>query len=68
MGRLHEAIEGLNPNHREILLLREVDGLSYDEIALALEINKGTVMSRLFHARKQVQKKLGPYLDGDISV
>ena len=44
--------------HRAVLVLREVQGLSYDEIADALEIKKGTVMSRLFHARKAMQAQM----------
>lgn len=49
------AIERLPEAARETLLLREVEGLSYAEIATALEIPKGTVMSRLHYARKQLQ-------------
>jgi len=43
---------------RATLLLREVEGLSYAEIAEALAIPKGTVMSRLYYARRQVQARL----------
>ena len=50
------ALETLSPNHRAILLLREVEGLSYEEIARVLHIPKGTVMSRLFHARANLQR------------
>jgi len=63
--QIHEALAELSESHREILLLREVEGLSYEEIAAALEIPKGTVMSRLFHARKNMQKALAPYVAGD---
>ena len=44
--------------HRAVLLLRELEGLSYEEIATTLRIKKGTVMSRLFHARKSMQARL----------
>jgi len=56
--RVAHAIDELPEEARETLLLREVDGLSYGEIAEALEIPKGTVMSRLHYARKRVQKML----------
>ena len=55
---LAEAMDRLSEASREILLLREVDGLSYAEIAQVLEIPKGTVMSRLFHARRQLRERL----------
>jgi RNA polymerase sigma-70 factor (ECF subfamily) len=56
--RMAAAIEELPDAARRTLLLREVDGLSYEEIALALEIPKGTVMSRLHYARRRMQKAL----------
>jgi len=49
--------------HRAILLLREVEGMSYEDLARTLDIPKGTVMSRLFHARIKVQKILSEYLE-----
>lgn len=55
---LAEAIESLPPDARRTLVMREIDGLSYAEIAAALEIPKGTVMSRLHYARKRVQEAL----------
>jgi RNA polymerase sigma-70 factor (ECF subfamily) len=58
LEHLARAVEKLPPAARETLLLREVEGLSYAEIAAALDIPKGTVMSRLHYARKQVQKWL----------
>jgi RNA polymerase sigma-70 factor (ECF subfamily) len=56
------ALSRLTPNHRAILLLREVEGLSYEDLAQVLGISKGTVMSRLFHARQNMQKMLRPVL------
>ena len=47
--------------------MREVEGLSYEDLARVLDIPKGTVMSRLFHARAKVQKILSEYLDLDES-
>src|SRR3954462_15778412 len=64
-AKLDEALAGLSENHRAILLLREVDGLSYEELAKVLDIRKGTVMSRLFHARLKMQNKLREYLGED---
>ena len=64
-GKLEEALASLSPNHRAILLLRELDGLSYEELSKALGIRKGTVMSRLFHARLKMQKKLREYLGSE---
>lgn len=52
------ALEKLSEQHRAVLLLREVDGLSYKEISDVMECPEGTVMSRLFHARKQMQELL----------
>jgi RNA polymerase sigma-70 factor (ECF subfamily) len=58
LAHLAAAVEQLPEAARETLLLREVEGLSYAEIAKALGIPKGTVMSRLHYARRQMQKLL----------
>lgn len=55
---LETALHSLSNEDREIVTLKYLDGLSYDEIAEYLEIPRGTVMSRLFYARKQLQAKL----------
>lgn len=60
--RLRAAVADLTPEHRAVILLREVEGLSYEEIAEALDCPKGTVMSRLHYARRQLQSKLGGLL------
>ncbi|MGC6416263.1 MAG: sigma-70 family RNA polymerase sigma factor [Bradymonadia bacterium] len=60
---LKDALAKLSENHRQILLLREVEGMSYEDIAEAMDCHLGTVMSRLHHARKNLQKTLKPYLD-----
>jgi RNA polymerase sigma-70 factor (ECF subfamily) len=57
-GRMQAALDRLPEIHRTILVLREVEGLSYEELAERLGIQKGTVMSRLFHARKKMQAAL----------
>jgi len=60
-GRMQAALDGLPEIHRTILVLREVEGLSYEDLAERLGIQKGTVMSRLFHARKKMQAALADY-------
>jgi RNA polymerase sigma-70 factor (ECF subfamily) len=60
-GKIQEALATLPEKHRTILVLREVEGLSYEELAERLGIHKGTVMSRLFHARKKMQAALRRY-------
>jgi RNA polymerase sigma-70 factor (ECF subfamily) len=63
--QISKALDKLSPDHRAILLMREVEGLSYEEMAQVLGINKGTVMSRLFHARRNLRKLLIDYLAGE---
>lgn len=55
---LEKALLSLSDEEREIVTLKYLDGFSYDELSEYLEIPKGTVMSRLFHARKKLQTKL----------
>lgn len=57
-GLMQGAIDALPEDARRTFLLREVDGLSYAEIAAALEIPKGTVMSRLHYARRRLRAAL----------
>jgi RNA polymerase sigma-70 factor (ECF subfamily) len=57
--QLKQALDSLPPKMRAVLALRELEGLSYDEIAQAIELPVGTVMSRLFHARRLLAQKLG---------
>ena len=57
-ARVTEAINELTPDHKAVILLREVEGLSYDEISRVMQCSKGTVMSRLHYARKKLQKRL----------
>ncbi len=56
--RLEAALDALPSYHRTVILLREVEGLSYDEIAESMGVSKGTIMSRLFHARQKLQRTL----------
>jgi RNA polymerase sigma-70 factor (ECF subfamily) len=56
--RVQTALDALPPYHRGVIVLREVDGLSYEEMAQVMGVSKGTIMSRLFHARQKLQKVL----------
>lgn len=53
-----EALALLSPEHRLALMLREVEGLSYQEIGAAMKCRPGTVMSRIYYARKAIQEKM----------
>jgi len=55
---LWRGLERIGPEHREILVLKELEGLRYGEIATVLEIPEGTVASRLFHARRALKEAL----------
>jgi RNA polymerase sigma-70 factor, ECF subfamily len=57
-GRIHAALDALPPYHRGVIVMREIEGLSYEEMAQAMGVSKGTIMSRLFHARQKLQKAL----------
>ena len=63
--KIQAALAEVPEKHRAILLLREVEGMSYEDLSRTLGIPKGTVMSRLFHARLKVQKILNEYLELD---
>jgi len=65
--KIQEALAAVPEKHRAILLLREIEGMSYEDLSRTLDIPKGTVMSRLFHARAKVQKILSEYLELDES-
>ena len=55
---LWKALERVGDDHREILVLKELQGFRYNEIAQILEIPEGTVASRLFHARRALKDAL----------
>jgi RNA polymerase sigma-70 factor (ECF subfamily) len=57
-----DSLEFLSDKHRAVIVMREFQGMSYEEMAVAMECSKGTIMSRLFHARKNMQKLLGERL------
>jgi RNA polymerase sigma-70 factor (ECF subfamily) len=60
--RIRQALDTLPPNARTIIMLCDVEGLSYREIASVLNCPLGTVMSRLHNARKRLRSALGPML------
>jgi RNA polymerase sigma-70 factor (ECF subfamily) len=74
-ARIESALSDLPPYHRGVILMREVEGMSYEEMAEAMGVSKGTIMSRLFHARRKLQRALadcyaeqigtGPRPEGD---
>ncbi|MDD3180973.1 MAG: sigma-70 family RNA polymerase sigma factor [Opitutaceae bacterium] len=61
--RVAECMEMLNEKHREILILRNVQNLSYEEIAEILGISVGTVKSRIARARESLREKMGEEFD-----
>ncbi|HRU06651.1 MAG TPA: sigma-70 family RNA polymerase sigma factor [Candidatus Brocadiia bacterium] len=62
---VEEAIAGLDAEHRAILVLRDVEGKNYDEIACILDCPRGTVKSRLHRARRLLRDALAPRLLAD---
>ncbi len=61
--QVRQAVLAVSPASRAVLVLREYEGLTYQEIAEALDIPIGTVMSRLNYARGQIRKALARYLE-----
>jgi RNA polymerase sigma-70 factor, ECF subfamily len=61
-ARIRQALDTLPEHHRAIIMLSDLQGLSYREIAEVLDIPMGTVMSRLHNARKRLRRVLGPLL------
>ncbi|MDP4647468.1 MAG: sigma-70 family RNA polymerase sigma factor [Akkermansiaceae bacterium] len=57
-GKIEEALSKLSPEHREAVILKDVQGLAYKEIAEVMDCSLGTVMSRLFYARQKLQTLL----------
>lgn len=62
--RIWNALAELAPSHREIVVLRDYQDLSYAEIARVLDVPQGTVMSRLHRARKHLAALLAPPVEG----
>jgi RNA polymerase sigma-70 factor (ECF subfamily) len=55
---IEKALDELPPYHRGVIVMREIEGMSYEEMAAAMNVSKGTIMSRLFHARRKLEKAL----------
>ena len=60
--KLNAALQKLSDYHRLVVTLHDVQGLSHEEIAAIMDCNIGTVRSRLFYARQQLQAYLSDYL------
>lgn len=56
------VLQGLSPEHREVVVLREMEGRTYDEIAAILAVPRGTVESRLHRARRELRNRLTGHL------
>lgn len=61
---VNKAVSDLPPDLREAITLREIEGLSYEDIAETMDCPIGTVRSRIFRAREAIDNKLEPLLDG----
>lgn len=62
MEKLNAALQRLSPNHRLVVTLYDIEGRSHGEIAQVMNCSEGTVRSRLFYARLQLQELLKKYL------
>ena len=62
---VYQAIEALPEDLRTAIMLRELEGLSYDEIAQAMSCPVGTVRSRIFRAREAIDTKIRPIIEGE---
>jgi len=58
-AEIQTAIDGLDEEYREVIVLRDVQGFSYEEISGILQLKEGTVKSRIHRARMELQRKLG---------
>jgi len=64
--KVREAIERLTHDLREVIVLRDIEGMTYEEISDALEVPMGTVKSRLYRARNSLKDKLMPVLGEEL--
>src|ERR1700691_4698779 len=66
LGMVNATFESLSEEHRTVITLREVDGLSYQGIASGMSIPVGTVRSRVFRARDIIDRRLRRVYDGGL--
>ncbi len=66
LRHIRDGLQQLSPNHRAVIVMRELEGLSYKEMAEIMECSRGTIMSRLFHARKRLQAYLLKVLNEEV--
>jgi len=59
---LNACLQNLSEEHRQVLVLREIDGMAYEEMAEVLGVPRGTIESRLFRARAELKKRLKDYV------
>lgn len=62
---LHSALESLDEKYRTIIVLRDIEDMTYEQISEILSLESGTVKSRLFRARSLLKEKLMPYLNDE---
>jgi RNA polymerase sigma-70 factor (ECF subfamily) len=65
--RIQEALDALAPDHRAVVVMKEYDGLRYEEIGAMLGVPVGTVRSRLHRARCELRERLRSLVDDDLS-
>jgi RNA polymerase sigma-70 factor (ECF subfamily) len=63
LAAVEASLDKLSDKHRAVIVMRELQGMSYADMAQAMNCSKGTIMSRLFHARRNMQKLLKERLD-----
>jgi RNA polymerase sigma-70 factor, ECF subfamily len=63
LAAVEESLDKLSDKHRAVIVMRELQGLSYADMASAMDCSKGTIMSRLFHARRNMPRLLRERLD-----
>jgi RNA polymerase sigma-70 factor (ECF subfamily) len=65
--QVHRALAELSAEYRQVIVLREMDGCKYEQIAELLEVPVGTVRSRLFRARLELRDRLAPMVEKNLT-